>query len=96
MKRTLRGSKNSQTALPNMEDLEQMAKNVSPDQMSEVQNLVDRYSGKSESELMNELRYARQSGAIDPNELASVAQRLSPMLTPDQQQRLFSVMQQLK
>ncbi len=96
MKRTLQGSKSTKTPLPAQENVEQTAQNVNPAQWSEVQNLVDHYSGKTETELMDELRYARQAGAIDPNELAGVAQKLAPMLTPEQQQRLFSVMQQLQ
>lgn len=96
MKRTLQGSKGTKIPLPNMEDLNRMTENMDPSQYNEIQNIVERYSGKSESELMNELRSARQKGAIDANELAKVAQRLAPMLTPEQQQRLLQVMSQLQ
>ena len=47
-------------------------------------------------ELMQELTAAKQSGLIDPSALASVAGRIAPMLTPEQQQRLQSVLKQLQ
>lgn len=96
MKRTLQGSKSTKTPLPNNDVMNQAIPNVDPNQMNDIQNLMDQYGGKSESELMSELLHARQSGAIDPNDLANVAQRLAPMLTPEQQQRLLYVMQQLQ
>ncbi|MEA5059539.1 MAG: hypothetical protein EOM66_07700 [Clostridia bacterium] len=96
MKRTLQGSKGTKTPLPNMDEINRMSQNVDPNQLNEVQNIVEHYSGKSETELMKELRSARQKGVINPNDLANVAQRLAPMLTPEQQQRLIQVMDQLK
>ncbi len=96
MKRTLQGSKSTKTPLPNTDTMNQPVQNADPNQINEIQNIMNHYGGKSETELMDELRQARQAGAIDPNELANVAQRLAPMLTPEQQQRLLYVMQQLQ
>lgn len=99
MKRTLQGSKSKKTPLPNMPNMEDPSKileNADPSQINEIHNIMEHYGAKSEAELMSELRQARQAGAIDPNELASVAQKLAPMLTPEQQQRLLHVMQQLQ
>lgn len=99
MKRTLQGSKSKKTPLPNIPNMENagsILENADPAQINEIQNIMEHYGAKSESELMGELRQARQAGTIDPNELASVAQKLAPMLTPEQQQRLFYVMQQLQ
>ncbi len=60
-----------------------------------MQNAVEHYSGRSDNELMQELRQYRSAGAFDDKALQDVAARLAPMLTPEQQQRLFSVIQQL-
>ena len=92
MKRTLRTSK----PIPNMEEMKKAAEQVDPSMLGNVQNVVDKYGGKSEAELMQELAAAKQSGLIDPAALASVAGRIAPMLTPEQQQRLQSVLKQLQ
>ena len=92
MKRTLRTSK----PMPNMEEMKKAAEQVDPSMLGNVQNVVDKYGGKSEAELMQELSAAKQSGLIDPTALASVAGRIAPMLTPEQQQRLQSVLKQLQ
>lgn len=92
MKRTLRTSK----PIPNMDEMKKAAEQADPNLISNVQNVVDKYSGKSETELIQELTAAKQSGLIDPEALQSVAGRIAPMLTPDQQQRLQSVLKQLQ
>ena len=92
MKRTLRTSK----PMPNTEEMKKAAEQVDPGMLGNVQNVVDKYGGKSEAELMQELSAAKQSGLIDPAALASVAGRIAPMLTPEQQQRLQSVLKQLQ
>ena len=92
MKRTLRTSK----PMPNMEEMKKAAEQVDPNMLGNVQNVVDKYGGKSEAELMQELSAAKQSGLIDPAALASVAGHIAPMLTPEQQQRLQSVLKQLQ
>ncbi|MBR5292036.1 MAG: hypothetical protein IKU32_03875 [Clostridia bacterium] len=92
MKRTLRNSK----PMPNMDEMKKAAEQIDPGMLGNVQNVVDKYGNKSEAELMQELAAAKQSGLIDPAALASVASRIAPMLSPDQQQRLQSVLKQLQ
>ena len=94
MKRTLRGCKSS--VRPDLDELARQAQNLDPSQLQDVQQVVEQYKGKSEQELFAELRAARENGVIDPAELNGVAQKLAPMLTPDQKQRLFQVMQRLQ
>ena len=93
MKRTLRGCKSS--GRPDLDELARQAQNLDPSQLQDVQQVVEQYKGKSEQELFAELR-AGENGVIDPAELNGVAQKLAPMLTPDQKQRLFQVMQRLQ
>jgi len=93
MKRSLSGSKQQ---LPNMEELNRAAQSIDPAMMGGVQEALNRYGGKSEVELMGELAAARQSGLIDPAQLAAVAGRIAPMLSAEQRQRLDSILSQLK
>lgn len=74
---------------------EEMLGQMDPNTLGSMQNAVEHYSGKSDNELLQELRQYRAAGAFDDKALQDVAARLAPMLTPEQQQRLFSVMQQL-
>lgn len=96
MKRTLRGCKAGNPSVPNLDELARQAQNLDPSQLHDVQSVVERYQGKSEQELFAELRAARENGVINPAELNGVAQKLAPMLTPDQKQRLFQVIQRLQ
>lgn len=73
----------------------EMLGQMDPNILGSMQNAVEHYSGKSDNELLQELRQYRAAGAFDDKALQDVAARLAPMLTPEQQQRLFSVMQQL-
>jgi len=93
MKRTLKGSRQP---FPNMENMKNAVQNADPDMMNNVQDAINKYGSKSEGELMGELINAKQSGLIDPNELAGVAQKIAPMLNEEQRQRLDSVLRQLK
>ncbi len=92
MKRTLRTNKQ----MPDINDVKKAAQQMDPNMLGNVQTVVDKYANKSEAELMQELTSAKQSGLIDPAALASVAGRIAPMLTPEQQQRLQSVLNQLQ
>ena len=92
MKRTLRTNKPT----PDINEVKKAARQIDPNMLGNVQNVVDKYAGKSEEELMRELAAAKQSGLIYPAALASVAGRIAPMLTPQQQQRLQSVLNQLQ
>jgi len=60
-----------------------------------MQSAAEHYGAKTDAELMQELRQCRAAGMFDDAALRDVAARLAPMLTPAQQQRLFSVMQEL-
>lgn len=91
MKRTLRGSKQ-----PSIDEAKAAAKNVQPELVQDVESAVRRYEGKSEAELIGELKSAQQSGLIDPNELSGVAARIAPMLSAEQRQRLESVLKNLQ
>ena len=92
MKRTLRGSK----PMPNVNEIKKTVENIDPNILGNVQDAVNKYGGKSEAELMDELTAAKQNGLIDPAALADVAGRIAPMLTAEQQQRLDSVLKQLQ
>lgn len=92
MKRTLRTSK----PIPDIKEAKKAAEQMDPNMLGNVQNAVNKYARKSEAELMQELAAAKQSGLIDPAALASVAERIGPMLTPEQQQRLEAVLKQLQ
>ena len=80
---------------PEAAGYEEMLGQMDPDAVGSMQNAVEHYSGKNDTELMEELRQYRAAGAFDDRALQDVAARLAPMLTPEQQQRLFSVIQQL-
>lgn len=99
MKRSLRDYQ-QEPAMPRQQTADAFAYPETPGQidpamLGTVQSAVEHYSGKSERELMQELRQYRNAGAFDDIALQDFAARLAPMLTPEQQQRLFSVMQQL-
>ncbi|MBQ7114388.1 MAG: hypothetical protein IJO10_09155 [Clostridia bacterium] len=72
-----------------------MLASVDPDSLSSMQNAVEHYGRKTDSELMEELRSFRAQGVFDDAALRDVAARLAPMLTDAQRQRLFSVMEEL-
>ncbi|MDR0840496.1 MAG: hypothetical protein LBN26_03820 [Christensenellaceae bacterium] len=94
MKRSLKDSKGMGSA-PNKNGRPHAAKQSDNAQMDEMQSMLSHYSDKSQNELMQELRAAKNSGAISHNDLAEVAKKLTPMLTEEQQKRLFQVMKQL-
>ena len=79
-----------------MDEIRKAAASLDQGTLGNIQDAVNHYSGKSDSELLSELKNARNGGAFNAAELENVAQRIAPMLSPEQQQRLFSVMQQLK
>lgn len=96
MKRSLRAElQNEKTQRPTQEAYTEAAAAVGEDMLSSAQHAVERYSTKTEAELMQELRRFRADGAFDDAALRDVAARLSPMLTPQQRERLFSVMRDI-
>lgn len=97
MKRTLKGTKSSaQTPPMDNESVRRAAQNMDESTMGTIQDAINRYGGKSQDELMRELKNYRNSGGMDERDLENVAQKLMPMLTEEQQRRLFHVMGELK
>ncbi|MEG1810436.1 MAG: hypothetical protein RR232_02460 [Clostridia bacterium] len=77
-------------------DLDEAAKQINPDTMKNVQDIVNHYSGKSDHELINELKGFKKTGVMGDAELANVANKIFPMLSREQQLRLSSILDQLK
>ncbi len=100
MKRSLKGMKTGENAQksPHLdyERAASMAQNVDAGILNNVQDALNQYGGKSRSELMRELKNFKSAGMIDEHSLGNVAEILMPMLTAEQQRRLFDVMGELK
>ena len=66
---------------------------MDPAQKVSIESMMDKYGGKSEAELMDELMRMtsrqKQNGAFDAAAMQKTAQSLMPMLTPEQQQKLI-------
>ena len=77
-----------------------MAQEADPAAVHGVQEAVEHYSQKSESELYGDLKRMTsaqmQSGELTPEGMDAVAARLAPMLTPEQRQRMQALLSQLK
>lgn len=59
------------------------------------ESIMDRYGGKSEKELLNEL-YAvtakqKAEGTFDPSALQKGVEAIAPMLTEEQRRRLYEI-----
>lgn len=98
MKRDLKSMNHSASFTP--EEMRTLAGQADPAMINSVQKTIDAYSGKSESELMNELKRITgaqmNAGQLTPEGMDAVAQKLSPMLTPQQRARMQAVLRQLK
>ncbi len=81
---------------PNRTEQEQTAAGLDGEVMQNVQRMVDTYSGRSDAELMQELKNSKNQGIISDAELSSVAEKISPMLNDQQLARLNSILQQLR
>ena len=66
---------------------------------SGVEGLIDRFSGKSEAELMRELKQAtsaqKAEGRFDELQLKQGIQAIAPMLNAEQRRRLDDIIKQL-
>lgn len=98
MKRDL---KSMRTSIPlSEEELKKLTSEADPRMITSVQHTVEAYSGKSEAELMSELKRMTgaemSSGALTPEGMDAVADKLSPMLTPQQRKKMQEVLRQLK
>ena len=99
MKRTLRGTKQdggAKNGRPDFERAARMAEEMDPSLLGTVQDTINKYGSKSQGELLQELKNYKNTGMMDDKSLNDVAQKLMPMLSPEQQRRLFDVMGQLK
>ena len=71
---------------------EEIAKNV--------EGLAKEYEGKSEEELVGDIlkkaAKGRQDGSIDFSQLDSMAQKIAPMLSSEQQEKLSYIMNLIK
>lgn len=96
MKRSLRDQlRDAKAPQPRQEAYDAAAASLDRETLSSAQHAVEHYSKKTEAELMQELRRFRADGAFDDAALRDVAARLSPMLTPQQRERLFCVMRDI-
>ena len=72
------------------------ADNAQIDQAKKMKKQMDRYEGKSEDELMQELlrvtREQKQKGGLDANSIANFKKSLWPMLNDQQRQKLLSIL----
>lgn len=75
--------------------------NVNQEQIAEtVQNIANKYEGKSQQELMNEIlqqtKKGKQDGSVNVSELENMAQKVAPMLNLEQQKKLVEIMELIK
>ena len=75
--------------------VEDAAEQMGPENMDNIQEALNRYGGKSDEELLQELKGLKENGVVNDTALQDVAQKIAPMLSPEQQQRLMQVMRQL-
>ncbi len=77
----------------------QASEAANPETMAILQNTFLQYQGKSETELIDELmnkaRIQRQKGMLSNNQLQTLANLLSPMLTGEQLERMRSLIEEL-
>lgn len=95
MKRDLK-SMRANPGAPDPRMVEQARQATDAQTVAQVQDVMNRYSGKSEAELLQELQGFRQSGAINDAVLNDVAQKIAPMLNPAQRQKLDGLIRQLR
>jgi hypothetical protein len=88
-------TQNRQGAEPDYSCLNQSQKQ----QYDTMQEQMRRYEGKSEAELLNEIKRmskaGRENGTFDEKKLNHFANTISPMLNEEQKRRLQHIMQQI-
>ena len=96
MKKNLRGMKQNLS----QDDLQRIAQQADPTAVHSVQKVVDQYQVKIEAELLHELQRMtgsqRATGNLDDARMQQIAGMISPMLTPEQQQRMAQILNNLK
>ena len=74
--------------------------NGNQDYMSVISNLAKKYEGASESDLISaimlEAEKGRRNGTLTDSDIDNFARVLSPMLNPNQQKKLQSVVKKIK
>ena len=69
---------------------------IDPNMAEKVQQVMNQYGGKSQDELLQELKGAVQNGQMDNATLDRYYSMLSPMMNAQQKKRLEMIMRQLK
>lgn len=74
--------------------------NLEPADKQKAEEYMKKYGGKSESELMNELfkkvREKKASGTFSTGELDKFADSMKNVLSPEQRQKMQSIIKSLK
>ncbi len=69
-------------------------------QMERLKNVSQQYRGKSESELMNELKRAasqgKSNGTLSNQKMDKFAKQIAPMLDENQKKKLNRILSELK
>ncbi|MBP5661711.1 MAG: hypothetical protein J6X30_00980 [Clostridia bacterium] len=92
MKRTLRGSKTAPVSTENLTDAQKK-------DVEMLKGMAKRYEGKSESELLRDLKSTvakgKANGTLTDEKLRTLAQTVAPMLSGAQKDKLRDLMKQL-
>ena len=84
----------------NPRELKEAIAGIDPNTIRQVQHVVQQYQGRSEAELMEELRQIaareRTGGNLPDDRIDKISELLSPMLAPNQQEQMQAIIQQLK
>ena len=84
----------------NLTDLCDEAAVKSTEQTQDVESVLSQYRGKSEAELFDTLRSMtkeeQENGNLDDCKMDEIYQKLSPMLTPAQREKMQQVISRLK
>ena len=76
------------------------SESFTPDQQATINEAIDRYSGYSEKELMQELlsqtNLQKQNGEFDEKRLENIKNTLTPYLNSAQQEKLNEIMKMVK
>ena len=98
LKRDLKSMKRG-TSLDQRE-MQKLAAEADPHMVNGMQKTIDAYSGKSDAELMRELRRMTgeqmSRGQLTPEGMDAMAAKIAPMLTEQQRRRMQEVLRQLK
>lgn len=100
LKDIAKSKKNGQDETSDMDLKDNMFFSETPDELpQDVSEMIGKYSGKSESELMSELRRVtseqKKEGVYDPQSMQTLVQQLAPMLNEEQKRKLQTITSQL-